>query len=289
MIPPPFDYFAPTDIQEALDLLNKYGEEAKILAGGQSLVPLLKARITTIPYLISLSEIRGLSYIDERKGALHIGAMTLDCDIELSGIIKKRFPILADAAGQLADPLVRNMGTIGGNISHADPSNDLPAVMNAIGATMIAKGRKGSREINASDFFIDTFTTALDHGEILTEIRLPFWGNSSGGSYVKFKKGTWNFSVAAVAVQLELDGKKVIRSGIATTSVGPRTLKMEKAEKFIIGKELTEDTIKQAAEMVARDSQPASDSYGSEEYKREILRRITTDAIKNAHKRAGGE
>ncbi len=288
MNPPTFEYFAPTGIDEVIDILAKYPGEAKILAGGQSIIPLLKSRISSIPYLVSLSEVKGLSYIDEGSEGVRIGAMTIDSDLENSDLVKKRFPILHDATEQLADPLVRNVGTIGGNLSHADPANDLPAVMIALGARFTLRGKGGSREVEAKDFFLDTFTTALEPEEVLTEINIPFWGKKSGGAYVKFKKNTWNFSVAAVAVQLELDGNRCRKAHIATTSVSPKSGRMEKAEKALIGAELNDHAISKAAAEVAATSEPVSDSYGPEEYKREILRRITREAINKALSRAGG-
>ena len=289
MMPPAFEYFAPTGIDEVIDLLTKYDGEAKILAGGQSIIPLLKSRISSIPYLVSLSEVKGLSYIDEGKEGVRIGAMTIDSDIENSEIIRKRFPILHEAITQLADPLVRNVGTVGGNLSHADPANDLPAVMLALGAKFKTRNKKGSREIRAEDFFLDTFTTALDSNEVLTEISIPFWSRHSGGSYIKFKKNTWNFSVAGVAVQLEIEGKTCSRIHVATTSVSPKATRVSAVETLMEGKEMTPDLVDRAAELIAENSEPGEDSYGTVDYKREILRRISRHAINKAYKLAGGE
>lgn len=289
MMPPRFEYFAPTGIDGVIDLLAKYEGDAKILAGGQSIIPLLKSRISTIPYLVSLSEVRGLSYIDEKKDGVSIGAMTIDSDLENSEAVRKNFPVLHDAVSQVADPLVRNVGTVGGNVSHADPANDLPAVMLALGATFTVQGPKGERKISAEDFFLDTFTTALESTEVLTGIFLPFWAGKSGGAYVKFKKGTWNFSVAGVAVQLSEDGGKCTRASIATTAVNPSSSLVKEAQDLLVGKEITQDLINRAAVAVADAADPSDDSYGSVDYKREILRRISRSALELAHKRAGGK
>ena len=289
MMPPAFEYFAPTGIDEVIDLLTKYEGEAKILAGGQSVIPLLKSRISSIPYLVSLSGVTGLSYIDEGKDGVRIGAMTIDSDIENSETIRKKFPILHDAVIQLADPLVRNVGTVGGNLSHADPANDLPAIMLALGATFVIRKKGGSREVGADDFFMDTFTTAMEPNEVLTEIFMPFWGSNSGGSYVKFKKSTWNFSVAGVAVQLEMNGKVCRKARIATTSVSPKAERASEAEKLMNGKELTPELIREVSGAVAENADPGDDSYGTAKYKREILRKITREAITRAQKRAGSE
>lgn len=286
MMPPAFEYFAPTGIDEVIDLLTKYEGEAKILAGGQSIIPLLKSRISEIPYLVSLSNITDLSYITEGSEGVKIGAMTIDSDIENSQTIRKHFPILQDAMEKIADPLVRNVGTVGGNLSHADPANDLPAVILALGGKMKTKGPNGSREIDADDFFLDTFTTALEPNEVLTELNVPFWHGKSGGAYEKFKKSTWNFSVAGIAVQLHMDGKVCSKVRIATTSVNPSAKRSTEAEKVIEGKEVTPELIRKAADAVADNSEPGEDSYGSVEYKREILRKLSREAISRALKRA---
>ena len=287
MMPPAFEYFAPTGIDEVIDLLTKHEGEAKILAGGQSIIPLLKSRISEIPFLVSLSGITDLSYITEGKDSVRLGAMTIDSDIENTDTIKKHFPILHEEVEQIADPLVRNVGTVGGNVSHADPANDLPAVMLALDAKLRTRGKTGSREIRVDEFFLDTFTTALEPNEVLTEIELPFWKGRSGGAYVKFKKSTWNFSVAGVAVQLEMDGNFCRKARIATTSVNPKAQRSNEAEELLIGKELTPELVRKAADAVADNAEPGEDSYGSVEYKREILRKLTREAVSKAQKRAG--
>ncbi len=286
-MPPAFEYFAPTGIDEVIDLLTKYEGEAKILAGGQSIIPLLKSRISAIPYLVSLSGITDLSYVTEGKDGVRLGAMTIDSDIENSETIKKQFPILHEAVEQLADPLVSNVGTVGGNVSHGAPANDLPAVMLALDATMVVKGKNGKREIKADDFFLDTFTTALEPNEVLTEIYLPMWKGKSGGAYVKFKKSTWNFSVAGVAVQLQMNGNNCSKARIATTSVNPKAGRSSEAESMIEGKEITPELIRKVSDAVADNAEPGEDSYGSVDYKREILRKLAREAISKAHKRAG--
>lgn len=286
MMPPAFEYFAPTGIDEVISLLTKYDGEAKILAGGQSIIPLLKSRISEIPYLVSLSNITDLSYITEGNEGVRIGAMTIDSDIENSPAIAKHFPILHDAMEKIADPLVRNMGTVGGNLSHADPANDLPAVILALGGKMKAVGPKGPREMDADDFFVDTFTTALEPNEVLTELSIPFWKGKSGGAYEKFKKSTWNFSVAGVAVQLKLEGEKCAEARISTTSVNPSAVRSTEAEEVLKGKEITPELVRKAADAVSDNSEPGEDSYGSVEYKREILRKLSRDAITKAHERA---
>src|SRR5579872_2871954 len=189
MIPPSFEYYAPTTLPEALELLQKSGENAKILAGGQSLIPVMKLRLGQPSHLIDLNRIDGLSYIREDNGMLKIGAMTRMADLESSDLLKSKYGLLHDAAMNIADPLVRNRGTAGGNLSHADPANDLPAAMLAMEGVLTATGPGGAkRSIRAHEFFVDTFTTALTHDEILTEIALPAYSPGSGGAYLKLEK-----------------------------------------------------------------------------------------------------
>lgn len=280
MNPPQFEYFAPTGVDEIISILKKYGDDAKILAGGQSLIPLLKSRVVNIPCLVSLSEVRGLSYINEGKDALRIGSMTVDSDLEFSDSVRKHFPILIDCATQVADPLVRNAGTIGGNISHADPSNDFPAVMMALGAQFKIQGEKGTRTVPADEFFVDTFTTSMEHNEVMTEIIIPYWGKGSKGAYGKFKRGTWNFSVAGIAIQLKMESGKVVKAGIGITSMGPKAIKCTEAEKFLEGKKLDNAAVSHAADLIVGQSEPAEDPYGTVNYKKEILRRVSVNTLK---------
>ena len=287
-MPPAFEYYSPTGVDEVIDLLDKFGEDAKILAGGQSLIPLLKTRITTIPHLISLSEIKNLSYVSEGADSIKIGAMTLDSDLEYNDSIKAKFPVLSDALDRLGDPLVGNMGTVGGYISHGDPGNDLPPVMIALGAKYIIRGKTGSRIVNASDFYVDTFVTVLEHDEVLTEIEVPFWPKGSSGAYVKFEKGTWNFSVAGTAAQLQLQDGKIARAGLAIASMAPTVLRVKEAEEFLVGRSPDESVFLEAADIACGNSSPSQDSFGTVDYKKDILRRITVSALRKAANRAGG-
>ena len=173
MIPGSFDYVAPSDLDEGIRFLEKYGDDAKVLAGGHSLIPLMRLRLATPKYLMDINGIPGMEYIRESDHHLHIGSLTRYADVESSLLVQSRYPALSDAAGHIADPLVRNMGTVGGNICHSDPANDLPSTMLALEATMVAVGPTGERVMAAEEFFVDTFETALKPTEILREIRIP--------------------------------------------------------------------------------------------------------------------
>ena len=205
MIPPSFDYVAPSNLAEAVALLERHGDDAKILAGGHSLIPLLRFRFASPKYLVDINRIPDLDYIRESDGFLHIGSLTRYVDVDTSQLIRSKYPAFSDACGHIADPLVRNMGTVGGNVCHSDPANDLPAVMLALGASMVAVGRGGERLIPAEEFFVDTFQTALKSTELLKEILVPVPSARTGNAYLKLERGAGYFPVAGVAAQVTLD------------------------------------------------------------------------------------
>jgi carbon-monoxide dehydrogenase medium subunit len=287
MHPSSFEYFAPTKMEEALELLSKYGEDAKIMSGGQSLIPLLKLRIASFPYVIDISGVQGLNRITENKEFLEIGALTTISSIADSELIKKRYQILHEAAGQIADPLIRNRGTIGGNISHGDPSNDIPAVAIALKANLEVIGKEGKRIVEAHSFVTDSFTNVLKVGEILNKIRIPVAPDNSGGCYIKQKKSAGDFSVAAIAVQLSLhDNDSVKSAGIGLTSVAPKPTRAMKAERFLEGKKINDSVVREAAKIVVSESDPSTDFYGSSEFKRKVLGKIAEEAINLSFERA---
>jgi carbon-monoxide dehydrogenase medium subunit len=286
MHPSSFEYFAPTKMKEALELLSKYGEEAKIMAGGQSLIPLLKLRIAAYSYIIDISRVEGLNKIRETGDFLEIGALTTVNELEENELVKEKYRILHEAAVQIADPLVRNRGTVGGNISHGDPSNDLPAVAIATKAKLEIVGKKGKRLVDADSFITDSFTTSLEEGEILGKILLPIPKVSSGGCYIKQKKSAGDFSVAAVAVNLVLAEDETIKSaGIGLTSVAPKPTRANKAERYIEGKKIYDSVAREAARIIVSEAEPSTDFYGSADYKRKVLGRIAEEAINLAFER----
>src|ERR1700743_2642038 len=222
MLPPAFEYLRPKTLPEAVAMLQQHGDDAKILSGGQSLIPMMKLRLARPSHLIDINRVTGLSYIKEDGGVLKIGGLTRESELEASDLIHKKYPLLMDTAAVIADPQVRNMATVGGNLAHGDPANDHPATMMALSAQIVATGAKGERVIAVDDFFVSLFTTALEHDEILTEIRIPIPAAHSGGAYVKIERKVGDFATAATAVQVTLDDKGAIRSiGIAMTNAGP--------------------------------------------------------------------
>ena len=288
MIPPTFDYLRPKTIPEAIALLQQYGDDAKILSGGQSLIPMMKLRLARPAYLIDINRIAGLSYVKEEDGHLKIGGLTREADLESSPLIRSKYPIILDTAHVIADPQVRNLATVAGNLAHGDPANDHPATMLALGAKVVATGPAGARVIPIEDFFVSLFTTALASNEIVTEIQIPVPPSHSGGAYYKLERKVGDFATAAVAAQITLDGNGVCQQvGIGLTNVGPTPIKATKAEAFLRGKKLDEATLRQAAQLAADAAQPSSDLRGPAEYKKGLVKELAFRALSRAVKRAG--
>jgi aerobic carbon-monoxide dehydrogenase medium subunit len=288
MIPPSFEYLRPKTIPEAVALLQQYGDEAKILSGGQSLIPMMKLRLARPGYLIDINRISGLSYIKEEGGFLKIGGLTREAELESSPVVRSKYPIIVDTAHVIADPQVRNLATVGGNLAHGDPANDHPATMVALGAQIVATGPGSERIIPIEDFFLSLFSTALKHDEILTEIRIPIPPPRSGGAYFKLERKVGDFATAAVAAQVTLDDKGTCQKvGIGLTNVGPTPVKARKAEEFLRGKKLDEANIRQAAQLAADESEPSADLRGPVEYKKGLVKELTKRALSRALERAG--
>ena len=277
MFPDKFEYYAPESIEEAAEFLNGH-EDAKVLAGGQSLIPLLKLRFTSVPQLVDIGRIAGMDGISFQGKTLEIAAMARTADIGENQEIRKNFPILSEAAGLIADPLVRNMGTIGGDICHGDPANDFPAVMLALGAEFEVTSTKGKRIIKAEDFFTDVFTTALNPGEILTKIKIE--DNKSSGRYLKYKKYAGDFSILGIAVDLSMDGTKVRKAGIGLTNCGATALKAREAEEFLEGKGINDENIAKAADLLLKITDFVDDDNGSTKFKEKLLKYLFTKAVK---------
>ena len=289
MIPAAFEYHAPASLDDATALLARLGEGAKVLSGGQSLIPLMKLRLTSPPHVVDINGIPGLSYIREADGVLAIGALTRESDLEGSEIIRARYPLLYDTCKVIADPLVRNLATIGGNLAHADPANDHPATMLALGAEIVAKGPSGQRRIPIASFFTGPFETALRPGELLVEIRIPAPAPRSGGAYFKLERKVGDFATAAVAVQLTLRADGACeRVGIGLTNVGLTPIKATQAEASLGGRRLDDATISEAARLAAGASEPSADLRGSVAYKRDLVRVLTARALRKAAERAQG-
>ena len=289
MIPPSFEYLTPSNISDAVALLQKHGDEAKILAGGHSLIPAMRLRLAEPGYLIDISGIGGLDYIQEESGQLRIGAMTCEAALEESEIVQSQYPLLLDTAKMIADPSVRNMATVGGNLAHGDPANDHPATMLALRASVVAEGPNGTREIKIDDFFPDFFTTALSEDEILTEIRIPSPPSASGGAYLKIERKVGDYAAAAVACQLNIDSSGSIENiGLGLTYVGSTPIRASSAEELLKGKKPDENMLAEAGRLAAADSEPMEDLRGSAEYKRALVNELTQRAIKLSLQRAEG-
>jgi carbon-monoxide dehydrogenase medium subunit len=289
MIPAPFDYHAPKTLSEAIELLGKYGEEAKVLSGGQSLLPLMKLRLGSPGHVVDIGRIPDLEYIREEGGYLKIGGRTREAELEKSDLIRSKYPILADTAAVIADPIVRNLATVGGNLAHGDPANDHPATMLALGAEIVATGPKGARTIPIGKFFTGLFSTALAPDEILTEIRIPVPPARSGGAYRKLERKVGDFATAAAAVQVTLDASGAIgRAGIGLTAAGPVPIEATEAERYLQGKKGDAATVAEAARLAAASASPTADRRGSVEYKRQMARVLTVRALQKAIARAEG-
>ena len=290
MIPGSFDYRVASSVNEAVAMLDQHGGDAKILAGGQSLIPLMRFRIGGAPVLIDINRIPDLEYIQETDGTLHIGALTREVDLDSSPFIRHRYPILYDTASMIADPVVRNWATVGGNIAHADPANDHPATMLALGAQVVATGPSGQRIIPIDQFFSDmTFETTLAPNEMLTELRLPAPTEGSGGAYFKLERKVGDYAIAGVAAYITLDAQNnVTYAGIGLTNVGPTPIKARAAEQSLVGKPLDDAAIHAAADLAADASQPTSDTRGPAEYKRDMVRTLSVRALRKARERAAG-
>jgi aerobic carbon-monoxide dehydrogenase medium subunit len=287
MIAQSFNYEAPTTLQEAISLLEKHGEEAKILSGGHSLIPMMKLRFASPEVLVDINGIPGMSYIKEEGGLLKIGSLTREVDVEHSSLLKEKFPIFADVTKLIADPQVRNMGTLGGNLAHGDAANDHPAVMLALNATIIAQGIDGTKTIPIDEFFYGFYMTALQHGDILTEIQIPVPPPGTGSAYYKMERKVGDYATAGVAVQLTLNAEGVCTAaGIGLTNVNATPLRASRSEQALIGKKITPESIAEAAIYASEDCSPSSDLRGSEEYKRHIVGVLVKRMIQKAQKRA---
>ncbi|MFM9951788.1 MAG: FAD binding domain-containing protein [Saprospiraceae bacterium] len=290
MIAQSFHYEAPDTLAEAISLLQKYGDEAKILSGGHSLIPMMKLRFASPEYLIDINDIPGLSHIKEEGGVLKIGALTREAEVEHSDLLKKHFPIFGDVTKLIADPQVRNRGTLGGNLAHGDAANDHPAVMLALNATVIATGPDGERAIPIDEFFFGFYMTALQPDEILTEIQIPIPEENTGNAYHKLERKVGDYATAGVAVQLTLDKSGNCTSvGIGLTNVNPTPLRAARSEQALLGKPITEASIAEAAQYASEDCSPSSDLRGSEEYKRAMVAVLVKRMIHKAVERIGAK
>jgi len=286
MYPPSFEYFAPTTLDEALEILGRYGDEAKVLAGGMSLIPVMKLRVAQPSVLVDINRIDGLDELTEDNG-LRIGALVRHKTVEKSDRLKGKYGALGDAAPQIADPIVRNLGTVAGSLVHCDPQGDWGSVMLAVRGELVARSADGERTIPIDELMLGPFMTTLQPGEIITEVRVPDPGERAAGTYLKLERKVGDFATAGVAVHVSMDNGHVGQAGIGLTGVGATNLRAEAAEQALVGKPLDDDAIAEASQLAAEAAQPQHDVRGTEEYKRNAIRVLTARGLSKARE-AGG-
>jgi carbon-monoxide dehydrogenase medium subunit len=288
MIPPEFEYHAPTTINDAVALLSQLGDEAKVLAGGHSLLPMMKMRFAEPAHLIDLNRIEQLRGISEEGGLIKIGAMTVENDILNSVLLQQKAALLPKAVKLIADPQVRNRGTIGGDIAHGDPANDHPAIMMAMDATFVLTGPEGQRSVKAVDFFHGTYMTDLAENEILTEIQMQALPANTGCAYVKLKRKTGDWATAAAAVVLQMSGGKVSMVRIGLTNVADTALRASDAEQLLVGNALTPEVLAKVVDAITAICNPAEDLRGDAEYKTAMAGEMAKRALLDAATQING-
>lgn len=286
MIPPAFEYHAPRSVSEAIGLLGTLGPEAKLLAGGHSLLPMMKLRFAEPSHLVDLGKITALRGIAQVGNEIHIGAMTTENDLLRSPLLAEKVPLLVEGAGWISDPQVRYKGTIGGDISHGDPGNDHPALMLALDASFVLQGPGGERVLKADGYFLGLYATLLEPGEILTQIRVPIPAPGSGWSYEKLKRKTGDFATAATAVLLRMQGANVASVRIALTNAAATPLRATAAETYLTGKPIDDAHLNEAARLAMSICDPSADQRGDVAYKTAMCGEMTRRALLSAKARA---
>jgi aerobic carbon-monoxide dehydrogenase medium subunit len=282
MYPGSFEYHAPETVEEALATLERLGDDAKVLAGGQSLIPLMKLRFAAPGALVDINGIEGLDGLTEEDGALRIGALVRHKTCERSPLLTERWGVLGATAPQISDPLVRNRGTVAGSLAHADPQGDWASALIAADARVVARSAGGEREIAVDDLLVGPFTTTLESNELITEVRVPDPGERAGGTYLKLERKVGDFATVGAAVHVSFDNGTVRRAGIALTAVGPRNLRARAAEDALVGKQLDDEAIEAAARLAADEAEPRADSRGSADYKRNVVRVLVARGLRQA-------
>lgn len=288
MYPAEFEYFAPQTLDEAVRLLDRYGDEAKVLAGGQSLLPMMKLRIASPRYLIDINKVAGLDRLDCDADRLVIGALCRHAVVGASAVVRERLPLLCDAAALTADVQVRNRGTVAGSVAHADPAGDWPAALMALDTKVVLTGLNGARTLSLDDFIIDAYTTSLEGAEIVSGLSVGLPPKSAGGAYVKFEKRAGDFAVASIGVQLELDGDRCASVAVSLGALGARAIRARTAEHLLDGKLPAPDLLREAERLVCEAAQPFEDTRGSVEYKRHLAGVLFRRAFDLALDRARG-
>jgi len=283
MLPSSFEYHRADSLDEALALLLQHGDDVKVLAGGQSLIPMMKLRFATPAHLVDINRIPGLDGIEERDGDLHLGTLVRHKALAASDVVRKGYPAIADTAPQIADPIVRNLGSIGGSLSHADPAGDLASTMLAMNASVALTSTRGERVVPIGEFLVDTFTTSAEPDELVTEIRVPTPPPRSGGTYLKLERKVGDWATVGVAVALSMSNGSIGRAGIGLTGVGLKNLQATDAEDVLAGAEPTEEAFAEAGRKAAAIASPVTDVRGPEEYKRHMIEVYVRRGLATAH------
>ena len=288
MYPAPFNYHRPETLQEAISLLHKFGNNAKVLAGGQTLLPMLKMRMGDMSDLIDIGRLPNLSSVERKGDTFHIGTLVTHreaADSELGDVIA----LIRDCAGGIADKQVRNRGTIGGGVSVADPSGDWPTGLHALNAKVVCTGPNGTRTVPIEEFIVESYTTALGDGELVTEVQIPVPPTNSGGAYIAFKRAAAAYPTCTAAVQLTMDGDTCTDIKIALGAAGTKAVTSAEAENMLKGQPLTTDNLKKAADVIVAAANPPVDARGSENFKRAMLKKLVVETAERAMVRARGE
>jgi aerobic carbon-monoxide dehydrogenase medium subunit len=286
--PGPFEYERATSVEGAIAALRRHGPDARVIAGGHSLLPMMKLRLANPELLVDINDLVDLAYIREDGGELRIGALTRHVDLQRSDLLHRHFPLFRDAEDVIADPVVRNRGTIGGSLCQADAAEDLSAVCSAAKATVVIRGADGERVVPMSDFHVGPFTTAVADGELLTEVRLPLrvGGDGSGSAHEKVERRAGDWAIAAASAALWLDGDTIADAGLALAAVGPTTIEVTRAEELLRGKLPSDDLFAEAGEIAAEDCAPVADGRGPVDYKRHLAGVLAKRALRKAAARA---
>ncbi len=289
MYPAAFEYSAPASLDEALAILAEEGDEARVLAGGQSLIPMMKLRLAFPAHLVDINNIPGLDYIEESNGHLRIGALVRHQHVVDSDLVSATNHTIASAAPWIADPLVRNRGTVCGSVAHCDPEGDWNSVMLAVRAEVVARSAGGERVIPIDDFIVDFFTNSLQPGEMVTEVRVPKYGGPAGGAYLKLERKVGDYATAAVATHLELDGAgKIAKAGVALTAVNTKNTRATAAEQALVGETPSESLFDEAAELAAQAAEPETNVRGTAEWKRQVVKVYARRGLEKALATAQG-
>ncbi len=283
--PGPIEYERATSVQNVIELLEKYGPETRILAGGHSLLPMMKLRLANPERLIDINELDELSYIRETDGEIRIGAMTRHRELLESELLARHFPVFADAETVIADPVVRNRGTIGGSLAQADAAEDLSAVCSAVKATVVIAGSDGERTVSMEDFHVGPYMTAIQDAQILTEVRVPL-RPGAGSAHVKVERRAGDWAIVAVSAALWVDGGTISDAGVALSAAGPTTIHATRSEELLRGKSPSEELFAEAGALASEDCSPMADGRGPVDYKRHLAGELTKRALRRAAERA---